>query len=103
MQADPGPHCSQLLFKFVEPFPTYSKSAADDFENVYLKIWKISISVGIIIENKLITLWQKEKLLVLSNFSLCHDVFKCRLLQMRQNASIGGKGLTSSKFCLLHR
>ena len=28
-----------------------------------------------------------------SNFSFCHDVFKSRLLQIRQDASIAGKGL----------
>ena len=39
------------------------------------------------------TLWQKEKLLVLSNFSFCHNVFKSLLLRMCQNASISGKGL----------
>ena len=39
------------------------------------------------------TLWQKEKLLFLSNFSFSHDVFKSCLLQMRQNAPIGGKGI----------
>ena len=39
------------------------------------------------------TLLQKEKLLVLSNLSFCHDVFKSRLLQTRQSASICGKGL----------
>ena len=30
------------------------------------------------------TLWQKEKLLVLRNFCLCHNVFKSRLLQIRK-------------------
>ena len=44
---------------------------------------------GILTNKKLKTLWQKEKLLVLSNSSFCHDVFKSSLLKMRQNASIG--------------
>ena len=39
------------------------------------------------------TLWQKENLLVLSNFFFCHNVFKSRLLQRRQEASVLGKGL----------
>ena len=56
------------------------------------KMWKISSNKGIITEKKLKTLWQKEKLLVLSNFFFFHNVFKSRLLQMRQNASTGGKG-----------
>ena len=34
-------------------------------------------------------------MLVLSNFYFCFDAFKSHLLQMRQNASIGGKGLNS--------
>ena len=38
------------------------------------------------------TLWQIEKLLILNNVSFCHDVFNSRLLQVRQNASIRGKG-----------
>ena len=35
------------------------------------------------------TLWQKEKVLVLSNFFFCHNVFKSHLLQRGQKA---GKG-----------
>ena len=38
-----------------------------------------------------------EKLLVLSNFSFCHNVFKSCLQQRRQKASVCGKGLT--KLC----
>ena len=38
------------------------------------------------------TLWKKDKLLVLSNFSFCHNVFKSRLLQTNQNAYLSGKG-----------
>ena len=30
-------------------------------------------------------------------FPFCHDVFKSRLLQLRQSASIGGKSLRSSE------
>ena len=41
---------------------------------------------------KLKTMWQKEKLLVLSNFSFCHIVFNWCLLQTCQKASIWGKG-----------
>ena len=40
---------------------------------------------------KMKTLWQTEKLLVLSNFCFCHDVFISRRLYMRQNASASGK------------
>ena len=42
---------------------------------------------------KLKTLWQMEKLLLMSNFSFCFNVFKSHLLQVRQNAFVCGKGL----------
>ena len=42
------------------------------------------------------TLWQMEKLLVLSNFSFCYNVFRSRLLQMRINALIFGKWINYS-------
>ena len=34
--------------------PTYDKSVAADFKNVYLKTWKISIIVGIITGKKIV-------------------------------------------------
>ena len=37
------------------------------------------------------TLWQIEKLLIWNNFSFCYNVIRSRLLQMRHNASAGGK------------
>ena len=37
------------------------------------------------------TLWEKEKLLVTSNFSFTHSVFKRRLLQIRKNKGLFGK------------
>ena len=39
-----------------------------------------------------------EKLLIMSNFSFCHSVFKFLLLQWRQKASICGKGFKSGTF-----
>ena len=44
-----------------------------------------------LIEKK--TLWEKEKLLVTSNFSFFHNVFKSSLLLMRQNEYLWSKGL----------
>ena len=46
------------------------------------------------------TLLQKEKLLVLSNFFFCHNVFKCRQTCSRgvKKASICGKGLKFNSF-----
>ena len=39
------------------------------------------------------TLWEKEKLLVSSNFSFFHSVFKRPVLQTRKNQGLFGKGL----------
>ena len=44
-----------------------------------------------LIEKK--TLWEKEKLLVTSNFFFSHNVFKSCLLLMRQNEYLWSKGL----------
>ena len=44
------------------------------------------------------TLWQKNKLLVLSNFYFCHNVFKSRLLQMRQKSSECGTSKVVTTF-----
>ena len=39
------------------------------------------------------TLWEKEKLLVLSNFSFSHSVFKRLILQARKPPGLFRKGL----------
>ena len=44
------------------------------------------------------TLWEKEKLLVTSNFSFSHSVFKRLVLQTRKNQGLFGKGLNSILF-----
>ena len=43
--------------------------------------------------SELKTLWKKEKLLVTSNFSFSHNVFKSCLFLMRQNEYLWSKGL----------
>ena len=43
------------------------------------------------------TLREKEKLLVTSNFSFSHSVFKRLVLQTRKNQGLFGKGLTYPK------
>ena len=42
------------------------------------------------------TLWEMEKLLVTSNFSFSHSVFKRLVLQTHKNQGWFGKGLTHS-------
>ena len=44
--------------------------------------------------NRLKTQWEKEKLLVTSNFSFSHSVFKILTLQTRKNQGLFGKGIT---------
>ena len=39
------------------------------------------------------TLWEKEKLLITSNFSFSYTVFKRLVLQTRKNQGLFGKGL----------
>ena len=49
------------------------------------------------------TLWEKEKLLVTSNFSFSHSVFKRLVSQGRQKASLCGNGLNTKKNIKLDR
>ena len=42
------------------------------------------------------TLWEKEKLLVTSNFSFSHSVFKRLVMQTRKNQGLFGKGLRAN-------
>ena len=47
--------------------------------------------------NQLKTLWEKEKLLLTSNFSFSHSVFKGTLPQTRKNQGLFGKGLNGGE------
>ena len=70
-----------------------------DSNKVNLSKWTHTLTYWIDLE----TLWQKEKLLVLSNFFFCHKVFKSRLLQKHQKVSTWGKGLSTlveDEWCL---
>ena len=69
--------------KLLNPFPHTSKLQQTTFENIYSRSGKSVEMKVYLLKKKLKTLWQKKKLLVLSNFSFCHDVFKSWLLQMR--------------------
>ena len=42
---------------------------------------------------KRVHLWEKEKLLIMSNFPFSHSVFKGLVLQTRKNQGLFGKGL----------
>ena len=47
--------------------------------------------------NGLKTLWEKEKLLVTSNFSFSHSVFKRFVLQTRKNQGLLVKGIKKAR------
>ena len=64
-------------------------------KDIMSKIWANGDSY--LIELK--TLWEKEKLLVTSNFSFSHNVFKSCLLLMCQNEYLWSNGLYYS--CLV--
>ena len=44
------------------------------------------------------TLWEKEKLLVTSNFSFSYSVFKSLVMQTRKNQGLFGKGLKKAEW-----
>ena len=43
------------------------------------------------------TLWEKEKLLVMSNFTFSHSVFKRLVLETHKNKGLFGKGLNCTR------
>ena len=58
------------------PFPTYSKPAADNFENVYSKIKKKSIIVGIINKKKGENIVAKGEIACFKQFLLLSQCFQ---------------------------
>ena len=42
--------CSDITEILLKPVPTYNKSAADDFENIPEKNWKLPLNESTIIE-----------------------------------------------------
>ena len=80
--------------KTLNPFP-HMTNLQQTTLNIFVKKWKISIIEWITNDLKWKTLWQKEKLLIMSNFFFCYNVFKSRLLQ---KVSVWGKGLIEYHF-----
>ena len=92
-----------------QPFPSYEDSAADVFKHILSKK-KISIIEWITYDWKWKTLWQEEKLLIMSNFPFCHNVFKYDLLQSPKKTYVCEKGLrlvwpeaSSRTLCFIER
>ena len=91
--APPCPnHCNQWCHISPLPdMPILGSSNSTANKDMMSKIW---INGGYSYLIKLKTLWEKKKLLVTSNFSFSHKVFKSCLLLMRQNEYIWSEGLT---------
>ena len=68
---------------------SFSSTANKDMMKKNMDKWGNSYLI------ELKTLWEKEKLLVTSNFFFTHNVFKSCLLLMRQNEYLWSKGLKS--------
>ena len=60
--------CPKMLVRF-NPFPTYNKSVADDFEIIQAKIWKKS-------KNENIILNIVENIVIKEKIARCHNGFK---------------------------
>ena len=69
------------------PILGFSNSAAN--KDMSPKYGQMGIQLSDLVE----TLWEKEKLLVTSNFSFSHNVFKSCLYLMCQNEYLWSKGL----------
>ena len=69
------------------------KPLGKTMENIYKGKFKY--------EKELKTSWQNEKLLIMSNFSLPHNVFKMHLLQRLQKTSVCWKWLKSCPFMFI--
>ena len=65
-------------------FPTYNKSAAETFLKHVKNLYKWKHSYWIVLK----TLLQKEEVVIISNISFCHDVFKSCPLKMCQKIAL---------------
>ena len=86
-------HLFNTISDYSTHFPTYNKSAADDFKNVYSKIWKISIIVGLITNKKIENFVSKGEIARFEQFLLLSQYFQ---KSSAAYASTGGKGLTEA-------
>ena len=81
------------FISLVYPFPTYNKYAADNLENILAKSWEIFINKDTINDKSWKHCGKRRNCSFMSNFFYCYNVFKSRLLQRHQKASICGKGI----------
>ena len=62
---------------FIKPFPTYTTFAADDLKNIYRELETIHCCIEL---NK----GTSEKMLIITNLSICQNVFKINLQHVLQ-------------------
>ena len=78
-------NCTNVL-ELVNPL-TYNLFLSRFWKH-FCKIMEHIFYVKFNYRNELNTLWQKDKLIIISNISICHIVFKSRLLQRPEKASL---------------
>ena len=76
----------------INPFPNDKFYMIPNLNSLQTTISNV-IKMAVISPNEQKTLWEKEKLLVTSNFSFSHSVFKRLILQTHKNQGLFGKGL----------
>ena len=76
----------------IHPFPNDKFQTLPNLKSLQTAISNL-MKMAESFSSKLKTLWEKEKLLVTSNFSFSHSVFKRLALQIRKNQGLFGKGL----------
>ena len=72
-----------------------SNSAAN--KDMLSKLWTNGVQLSDCGE----TLWEKEKLLLMSNFHFSHNVFRNSLLLMHQNEYLWSKGLNKLSYDIM--
>ena len=90
-----GNHLLQAISLFSTVFLTVSQTS--NFRLFQTETLQTTISTLMkMAESSLKTPWEKEKLLIKSNFSFPHSVFKRLFLHTCKNQGLFGKGLTHS-------
>ena len=80
-----------IMYVFITYYAR-NRSSADDFENNKAKDVTIFINNSLIYEMVLNSLWQTDNMLIKNNAFFSNTIFKCRLLQIRQDTSVFWKG-----------
>ena len=82
---------TNVFIKF-NPFPNDKFQTCPNQKSLQTTISKLMKMAYSFLNGKK-TMWEKEKLLVMSNFSFSRIVFKIHVLQTRKNQGLFGKGL----------